>query len=69
DWIVMPLLVLLMVIFVIGLPVAIYQEAVADKFELRKDQWTCSAQHTEFMPMAKGWLISVMVCDTWQRDR
>lgn len=67
DRIVMLVLVLFMVILAIDLPFAIYQEAVADKFELRKDQWTCSAEHTNLIPMAKGGTIPVTVCDTWQR--
>lgn len=65
DKIVMRALWCLIVVLGIGLPFSIYQEAVADKFELRKDQWTCTASHREFRGAKPAYTVEVR--DIWRR--
>lgn len=47
DWFMENIMVWLIILIVVGLiiaiPFAIYEEYTAEKFYLRKDQWTCSA--------------------------
>ena len=44
----MPLSVILLVVAaVIGIPAALYFEYKAEKFYLRKDEWTCIQSHKE----------------------
>lgn len=65
DKIVMRTLFCVIILLGIGLPFSIYQEVVAEKFDLRKDQWTCTESHREIRG-AKA-VYTVEVCDNWRR--
>lgn len=60
----------------IGLPWIAYDYWVAEKFELRKDEWSCSKDHQEMNVQHaygdKGQIIAsypvyTTVCDQWSR--
>lgn len=54
--------------------VMLWQESQAPAFELRKDEWSCTAEHTEtrYRPQLVG-KVTIMVpytesvCDRWER--
>ena len=75
EKIVMPGFALLLALFVLALPVAIYALYKADQsptFSLRKDRWTCTAAHNEtsttYIIVGKVAVPSTSthsVCDQW----
>ena len=77
DWgfyLTMGLMGLMVGAFLIFVPIAIYQEANAETFDLRKDQWACTRSHTEtittLLPVGKVLIPSTTthtVCDQWSR--
>lgn len=65
DKIVMRTLLCVIILLGIGLPFSIYQEAVAEKFDLRKDQWICTESHREIRGAKPAYTVEV--CDNWRR--
>lgn len=65
-------LFILVIVGIIGY--AVYDEYVAEKFYLRKDQWVCTASHVEYITTTTKvgdqdipQVIPNTVCDQWTR--
>ena len=57
---------LLTAVVIIVLAFVVYDEVTSDKFELRKDQWECTASHQVVKLVGKVVTIQE-VCDRWER--
>lgn len=70
DRVLFPFLMGAMVLLLIGVGVGIFYEITADRFHLRKDEWTCTEHRIEKTPRLIGKIIvyvDTSVCVQWSR--
>lgn len=54
------------VLCIVGIHYVIYDDIVSEKISLRKDQWTCTLSHTEYILIDKL-LTPHTVCDNYRK--
>lgn len=78
PWVIIMAVALALLLLFVFLPVAIYEEAVAETFELKKQDWICTTSHKETHTSyvytgngKSGMMLPVNstsdTCDTWSR--